>query len=255
MNHPTPSSTTGTAPITIITGASRGLGLALAEQCLAQGHHVLAIARQRPALQHPALTTWQADLAEASVVAAQLERWLAAPEQVSCSAVSLINNAGVVSQLAPLSAITSADLVNALRVGLEAPTLLGAAFLRATAGWTVPRKLLHISSGLGRRAMAGSASYCAAKAGLDHLARATALEEAALPNGARVVSLAPGVIDTDMQVQLRSADPTAFPERERFVGLKTGGQLDSPATAAAKVLAYLARPDFGSQPVGDVRDA
>jgi NAD(P)-dependent dehydrogenase (short-subunit alcohol dehydrogenase family) len=255
MNHSTPSTAAGSAPITIVTGASRGLGLALAEQCLAQGQRVLAIARQRPALQHPALTVWQADLADASVVAAQLERWLAAPEQAACSAVTLVNNAGVVSQLAPLSAVASADLVNALRVGLEAPTLLSAAFLRATATWTVPRKVLHVSSGLGRRAMAGSASYCAAKAGLDHLARATALEEATRPNGARVVSLAPGVIDTDMQVQLRSADPEAFPERARFVGLKTGGQLDSPATAAAKVLAYLARADFGSQPVGDVRDA
>jgi NAD(P)-dependent dehydrogenase (short-subunit alcohol dehydrogenase family) len=103
--------------------------------------------------------------------------------------------------------------------------------------------------------MAGSASYCAAKAGLDHLARAVALEEADRPHGARIVSLAPGVIDTDMQVQLRAADPALFADRERFVGLKTGGQLDSPAEAAAKVLRYLARADFGSNPVGDVRDA
>ena len=242
-------------PLTIITGASRGLGLAMAEQCLALGHRVLAIARQTPALQHPDLTAWRADLAGAEPVAARLEAWLAERGAVaSCSAVTLINNAGVVSQLAPLSAITSADLSNALRVGLEAPALLSAAFLRATATWPVPRKLLHISSGLGRRAMAGSASYCAAKAGLDHLARATALEQTALPNGAKVVSLAPGVIDTDMQVQLRNANPLAFPERERFVGLKRGGLLDSPTTAAAKVLAYLARADFGSNPVGDVRD-
>ena len=68
--------------------------------------------------------------------------------------------------------------------------------------WPLPRKLLLVSSGLGRRAMAGSASYCAAKAGLDHLARAVALEQAALPQGARIVSLAPGVIDTDMQLSL-----------------------------------------------------
>ena len=103
--------------------------------------------------------------------------------------------------------------------------------------------------------MAGSASYCAAKAGLDHLARAVALEEAALPNGARIVSLAPGVIDTDMQAQLRDSDPALFPERERFIGLKTGGQLDSPDQAAAKLIRYLDRSDFGSNPVADVRDA
>jgi len=39
------------------------------------------------------------------------------------------------------------------------------------------------------------------------------------------------------------------------VALQTAGQLDSPAQAATKVLAYLGRSDFGAQPVADVRDA
>jgi len=242
-------------PLTIITGASRGLGLAMAEQLLQQGHQVLAIARKAPPLTHPALKAWSCDLADPAPAAQRLGDWLRSHEVSSCSSVSLVNNAGVVSALAPLDAIAAADLANALRVGLEAPMLLSAAFLQATAGSAVPRKLLFISSGLGRRAMAGSASYCAAKAGMDHLARALALEQAAHANGARVVSLAPGVIDTDMQVQLRSADPAIFPEQARFEGLKVGGLLDSPAAAAAKVLAYLARPDFGQNPVADVRDA
>ena len=69
------------------------------------------------------------------------------------------------------------------------------------------------------------------------------------------MSLAPGVIDTDMQVQLRASDAALFPNRVRFVEMKELGQLDSPATAATKLLRYLDRDDFGSQPVGDVRDA
>jgi NAD(P)-dependent dehydrogenase (short-subunit alcohol dehydrogenase family) len=244
-----------TTPLTLITGASRGLGLAVAEQLLQQGHRVLALSRRAPNFQHGALTAWTVDLADTAAVAARLEDWLRQIDPASVTAVTLINNAGVVSTPAPLSAGTAAELSNALRVGLEAPLLLSAAFLRATQSWRAPRKLLFVSSGLGRRAMAGSASYCAAKAGMDHLARAIALEEAGLPNGARVVSLAPGVIDTDMQVQLRSADPALFPERERFIGLHTGGLLDSPAAAAAKLLKYLERADFGTQPVADVRDA
>ena len=243
--------------LTLLTGASRGLGRAVAEQLLARGHHVLALSRQPADLAVPPgarLTPWAVDLADAEPVAQRLTQWLATQDPSTLRSATLINNAGVVSQLAPLSDVTADDLVNALRVGLEAPTLLTAAFLRATAGWTVPRKVVLVSSGLGRRAMAGSASYCAAKAGLDHLARAVALEEAAKLHGARIVSLAPGVIDTDMQVQLRSADAALFPEREAFIGLKTGGRLDSPAAAAAKLLTYLDRADFGTQPVGDVRD-
>ena len=238
---------------TIVTGASRGLGLAVAEQLLARGERVLAIARKAPPITHPKLEVWTADLADAAALSVRLGDWIAVDEQAQ--AFTLINNAGVISALAPLADGTAADLANAIRVGLEAPLLLTAAFLKATAHRSVPRKVLLVSSGLGRRAMAGSASYCAAKAGMDHLARAVALEEATRPNGAKIVSLAPGVIDTDMQVQLRGADPAAFPERERFMNLKTGGQLDSPATAAAKLIQYLYRPDFGSNPVADVRDA
>ena len=242
--------------LTIITGASRGLGRAVAEQRLAQGHQVLSISRQAAVgLASPLLQHWSTDLADAAGVAARLQAWLAERGPETFARVDLINNAGVISQLAPLGDITAADLANAVRVGLEAPLLLTAAFLRATRGWSLPRKVLLVSSGLGRRAMAGSASYCAAKAGLDHLARAVALEEAARPDGVRIVSLAPGVIDTDMQFQLRTADPASFPERERFLGLKAGGQLDSPSQAAAKLLTCLDRADFGSNPVGDVRDA
>jgi NAD(P)-dependent dehydrogenase (short-subunit alcohol dehydrogenase family) len=228
----------------------------MAEQRLARGDFVVAIARRRTDLAVPAgseLLSWALDLADPLAAAGHLEDWLGRQDGMAWQSASLINNAGVVSQLAPLATVTGPDLSHALRVGLEAPLLLTAAFLRATARWAVPRKVLLVSSGLGRRPMAGSVSYCAAKAGMDHLARALALEEAARPNGARVVSLAPGVIDTDMQTQLRAADPRLFPDRERFVGLKNAGQLDSPAQAAAKVLRVLDRADFGAEPVADVR--
>ena len=93
------------------------------------------------------------------------------------------------------------------------------------------RKVLNISSGLGRHAMASQAPYCAAKAGMDHFTRCVALEEADRPNGAKVCSLAPGVIDTDMQVQLRSADASQFPDIGNFTGLKDKGALSSPAAS------------------------
>ena len=102
--------------------------------------------------------------------------------------------------------------------------------------------------------MASQAVYCAAKAGMDHFTRCVALEEALKPNGAAVCSLAPGVIDTDMQTQLRGADASAFPDQPTFIGLKNKGMLSTPEVAAGRVLAYLARADFGMQPVADVRE-
>ena len=248
--------------LTILTGASRGMGLAMAHQLLRPGHTLVCISRHRsPDLADMAtrvgttLEQWEQDLSQGEQAAHALRSWLAAQAPTAFVSATLINNAGVIPRIAPLSASEPADLANALRVGLEAPMLLTAAFLGATEGWAVPRKVLNISSGLGRRAMASQSAYCAAKAGMDHFTRCLALDEALKPHGAKVCSLAPGVIDTDMQVQLRGTDPAAFPDAPNFSHLKTGGQLTSPADAATRVLAWLERADFGTHPVADVRDA
>jgi benzil reductase ((S)-benzoin forming) len=253
MNTPT--------ALTILTGASRGMGLALAGQLLAPGHTLLCLSRtadaalqQRAEAAGAPLLQWTQDLTDGAAAADRLRAWLVAQPAGAFSSATLINNAGVIPRIGPLRDADAADLATALRVGLEAPMLLCAAFLGATERWAVPRKVLNISSGLGRRAMASQAGYCAAKAGMDHFTRCLALDEAGRPHGAKVCSIAPGVIDTDMQVQLRGADAAAFPDQAGFISLKAKGQLTSPDEAAARLLKYLARPDFGDNPVADVRD-
>jgi benzil reductase ((S)-benzoin forming) len=248
-------------PLTILTGASRGMGLAMAQQLLLAGHDLLTLSRKaNDALTEQAAQAgrrceqWPQDLARGEVAAARLETWLREQDEGGLDSITLINNAGMLPRIAPIDDIPSAQLAEAMRVDLEAPMMLTSAFLRATGNWRVPRKVLNISSGLGRRPMAAQAAYCAAKAGMDHFTRCVALEQAALPHGARVCALAPGVIDTDMQVQLRGADSSRFPERSTFEGLKQKGHLTSPGDAAARVLAFLQRADFGDNPVADVRD-
>ncbi|MDZ7919733.1 SDR family NAD(P)-dependent oxidoreductase [Rhodoferax sp.] len=246
--------------LTILTGASRGMGLAMAEQLLVNDAVLVCISRQtHTQLAEQAqrvgatLLQWPLDLADGASACAQLGQWLRQQDPATLASATLINNAGVIPPLVPLSESDPAALAQALRVGLEAPMQLTATFLGATRQWSIPRKVLNISSGLGRRAMASQAAYCAAKAGMDHFTRCVALDEALQANGAKVCSLAPGVIDTDMQRQLRSADATQFPDHGSFAGLHAQGQLTSPADAARRVLAYLARADFGKDAVGDVR--
>ena len=248
--------------LTILTGASRGMGLALAEHLCGPDALLLCIARaMAPGLEKYAaqrgamLTQWTADLDHPMPVAARVQAWLSAQHHGALASATLINNAGMVGRMGPLDPIDSETLAKTLRVNLEAPMQLTAAFLTATRAWTLPRKILNVSSGLARRAIAGGAMYCAAKAGMDHFSRCVALDEAGQANGARIVSLAPGIIDTDMQADLRASDPARFPGRDGFVQAKENGDLTSPGAAARRVLAYLARADFGSLPVADVRDA
>jgi NAD(P)-dependent dehydrogenase (short-subunit alcohol dehydrogenase family) len=243
--------------LVILTGASRGLGHGVAVQYLQGGAHVLGLSR-RPAVDLEGVAAggggrveqWAADLESPLPIAERLGAWLAAIGTPPAR-VRLIHNAALLSAPGTLGEADAAETARSLRVGLEAPLALTATFLRATGAWTGSnRRVLFVSSGLGRRPMVGSVAYCAQKAGLDHAARALALEEAARPNGARVAAVAPGVIDTDMQAQLRGTD---FPERERFAELHRSGSLDSPAQAAAKLIALLERADYGANPVTDVR--
>lgn len=251
-----------TSHLTLLTGASRGMGRAMAEQLLEAGHTLVCISRKtddalaaKAKASGATLEQWSFDLAAPEAAAERIGAWLATQDAQAFDSVTLINNAGTTGRIGPMEKADASDLVQSLRIGLEAPVLLTAAFLRATSTWRGQRKVLNISSGLGRNAMASQAPYCAAKAGMDHFTRAVALEEALRPNGAKLVALAPGVIDTDMQVAMRGTDAALFPDRGRFDKLKADGLLDSPATAAGKVLAYLARTDFGAKPVADVRDA
>jgi len=247
--------------LTILTGASRGMGLAMARQLCRHDARILCLSRSTvPELdtlaqqQGAELQQWPADLADAAAVAQRLQAWLAGQDPAYLASATLINNAGVIGRLGPLDPAWPDDVASTLRIDLEAPMQLSAAFLTATRSWAVPKKILNISSGLGRRAMAGSALYCAAKAGMDHFTRCVALDEARQPHGVRIVALSPGVIDTGMQTTLRAGDPDLFPERGNFLALKDNGALWSPEQAAARVLAYLARADYGSQPIADVRD-
>jgi benzil reductase ((S)-benzoin forming) len=71
--------------------------------------------------------------------------------------------------------------------------------------------------------------------------------------GVRCVSLAPGVIDTGMQGEIRSATPEQFPMLERFVAMKEEGALQSAEETGARIVKFLLADGFGEVPVSDIR--
>lgn len=182
-----------------------------------------------------------------------LSAWLEGGELAAFCAGStqalLINNAGQLSPIGPPGEQPLADIARAVALNVSAPLLLTQAFVAATA--EVPdRRVVHVSSGAGRSPYPGWSIYCATKAALDHHARATALDR--IP-GLLIASVAPGVVDTAMQAQIRSTPTERFPLRERFEQLKTQGQLTAPAEAAGRLVAHALGADFGCEAVVDVR--
>lgn len=230
----------------IVTGHTRGLGAAIAAELQARSVAVLGLARGRS----PLAGIEQIELDMADPVA--LQAWLASPALrdflADADQALLVNNAGVVTPVGPLAAQDPADVLRAVNLNVGAPLALAAAFVQAAP--QAERRVLHVSSGAGRNAYPGWAVYCATKAALDHHARAVLLDGD--PN-VRACSLAPGVIDTDMQAAIRATPDAHFPPRARFVELKDSGSLSSPAECAGRLVDYLLAPGFGRKAVDDLR--
>ena len=113
------------------------------------------------------------------------------------------------------------------------------------------RRVLHVSSGAARKPYPGWSVYCATKAALDHHARAVQLD--AVP-GLRICALAPGVIDTGMQAEIRASTSERFPLRDRFAEMQASGGLVAPAECAMHLVDFLLDEDFGREAVADLRD-
>ncbi len=246
--------------LVILTGHSRGLGEALAHELLACGCSVIGLSRKamaRPPVAPQGLRFDQVciDLSDPPALEKLLEddclRW---PLRQADRAV-LIHNAGLLSPVALVGEQSQTELIQSVGVNVTAALLLANWFVGASQG-CADRRLVQVSSGAARSAYAGWSVYCATKAALDHHARALALE-AALPHapssGLRICSLAPGIIDTDMQAQVRATELAAFPMRAKFDELKASGGLASPQDVAKRLVAHLFSEGFGREPVADLR--
>lgn len=236
----------------VLTGASRGLGAAMLHRLLRDGHHVVAAARG-PAPEMPGhsgrLDWTRLDLGDLAAAQDWVIRTLAGCEP---QPAVLILNAGFLDPLGPVTGLRPDAVEAHMRVNLASPMLVTAGFLEATRDWPVSRRILAISSGAGRRGVSHWSAYCSSKAGLDNFIRSLNAEYAGQPGPTvRAVSLAPGVVDTAMQHTIRGLDA---PDQERFRTLHAEGRLASPNDAAAAILAYLERDDFGTNEIDDVRN-
>jgi benzil reductase ((S)-benzoin forming) len=237
----------------ILTGHTRGLGAAIASELLARGIGVLAVARganDALSARFPTLLEQvRLDLSDGAGVAQWLAGGALARFLSGGQSTLLINNAGLVQPVGALDAQDPLAIARAIGLNVTTPLMLAAALAALPAAGQ--RRILHVSSGAARKAYAGWSVYGATKAALDQHARAVALDD--VP-GLRICSLAPGVIDTDMQSALRACSLEQFPSRQKFDALKRDGGLSSPQDCARRLVDYLLSDAFGQAPVADLRD-
>ncbi|MEM9462731.1 MAG: SDR family oxidoreductase [Myxococcota bacterium] len=224
-------------PAALVTGASRGLGRALARRLAHRGHPVVLVARTPEPLDE-AVQEIRAQGGTAHALVGDLgrpahARAIAAQATTLVSRIGLlVHNASTLGPLPmpPLADTTPEDLAEVLEVNLLGPFRLTRALLGGLAlgqGGTV----LHISSDAAVEAYPGWGAYSVSKAALDHLSRvwASELHEA----GVRVLSVDPGEMNTRMHADaLPEADPAALADPDE-VAAQILAILDDPARAPA----------------------
>ena len=233
----------------ILTGHSKGLGEALAHRFLNQGYEVLGISRSKTD-DMPGLTQIKLDLSDGAALLKWLEGGTLETFVDHASQAILINNSGIVSPVNPLGKQANEEIVRSVDLNVTAPLLLSNVFVECTANCP-DRRILHISSGAARFGYSSWSVYCATKAALDHHARA--VFEDAIAN-LRISSMAPGIIDTGMQAEIRACSTEAFPQLEEFKSFKQQGSLATPADTATKICSLLLSEHFGQDLITDVRD-
>jgi len=211
----------------IITGVSRGIGKALAEHFLSKNHAVIGIGRSH-AIQNPNFHFIELDLLDAKAI-----QNLQLPT-IESAEIILINNAGIIGNIERISSMKEDCISEIMQVNVIAPIQL----TRKISEFCGNEKLftlVNISSGAGKRPIPSWAGYCASKAAIDLFSQTFLLEERELGKATKVYSVSPGVIDTDMQIQIRSTDEKAFSSLENFQNLKSENKLESPERIALKL--------------------
>jgi len=216
-------------PVVIVTGASRGLGAAIARWLANARSAVTLISRSENRLKDvseeirlmggkPLVFT--ADISNPDACRRAVELTLDRFGRID----ALVNNAGIIQ---PISSITRSE-PDSWRYNIEV-NLMGPFYMVQAAISSLRSqkgRIINVSSGAANRVIENASAYCAAKAALNHFTRVLAAEEPELT----AVTVRPGVVDTDMQATIRNEGLNAMSDQQLayYRQLKERGDLEPP---------------------------
>ena len=218
----------------VVTGASKGLGRSICEILATNGFTVVGIARNSIEL-----SSLEAHLKNINHNSATFACDLSSENQIATTAAKithdfpvihgLIHNAGIIGPVGSMFNVETNLWNETIQVNLLAvqqlTKLLYTSMVKAQRC-----RVTTISSGAAVNSLESWSAYCTSKAGLEMWTRSLADEGSS--HGISAVSVAPGIVDTDMQATIRSVSVDDFPMVERFIGFHNNGDLVAPDVVA-----------------------
>lgn len=234
----------------IITGCSKGLGKALADLATqTPAGFVVGISRtageDKENLVHLSL-----DLSDIDHVIENLDKVFPSGE---FQRLVLINNAGWVGEIAPLGKLDPTGIQKIQNINLISPAFLMNEFVKRYGSVQGDKTVVNISSGAAFKAIDGWSGYCSSKAGLNQLTHVAQEESDLKELGISYYALSPGIIDTDMQGDIRETSLEDFSKGDSFRAYKKEGDLSTPEEIAKKIFYLIENKGDFDEVLQDVR--
>lgn len=251
----------------IITGSSKGVGEYIAKELLQEENQLLCLSRtnneslldeakgKAVGISHKAV-----DLNNINTLGEIIRSWAKQIDIQHTEGLYLINNAGIIDPIKPVYKCIPEEIIKNVNVNLIAPMILQAEFIKVCESVSsqsekkITQRILNISSGAGRRAIQGWSSYCTSKAGLDMFSSCVDVDIKEGNRDVKIVSLAPGIVDTTFQETIRSSSDDDFVSVDRFKEYKDTGKLLSPVFVGQQIVKLLHSDDFGTEVIMHIDD-
>ncbi len=200
--------------VVVITGATRGLGRAMVDEFIWQGHTVLGCGRsaeQVDALANAYGPPHLFDIVDVTDDAA-VKRWVARCIDHAGAPDLLLNNAAIINRSAPLWGLSAQEFSEVIDINIKGVTNVIRHFVpeMMERGRGV---IVNWSSGWGRSTSPEVAPYCATKWAIEGLTQALAQE---LPEGLTAVALNPGIINTEMLRSCLGVSAASYPSPDEW---------------------------------------
>lgn len=235
-----------------ITGTSRGLGEASME--VFKEDRIISISRSPIDESYDVYKSFNIDFDDTAVLENNLDSIFNSISLQESDEVYLLNSAGIVTPIKPVAEMTAEDYLSNYKINVLAPAMLIKGFINGFKEHNGTKRILTISSGAAVNPVEGWAAYCSSKAAMNMLSDVTRVETSRLDRPVESAVFSPGVMDTDMQGEIRGSDSEAFPDIERFKEYKTSGRLNSALTVAKVVKEVITSKNFSHHSVYNVTD-
>lgn len=245
----------------IITGASKGLGESIVKKLMNKENYLFCISRNinqeliaEAKENNVQLNYIDFDLSDVTNIDNTMKNIFSKIDISNLSSIYLINNAGIVAPITTVEKADSQAVIRNININLIAPMLITSNFMKFTRDLNVEKRVINISSGAGKKPFFGWGPYYSSKAGLDMMSQCIGLEEQNKEYPVKIMSFGPGIMDTDLQKEIRSTKEEDFILVPDFIKFKEEGKLLPADTVADVVLRLLFEIDYKQGVVSSVRD-